>query len=87
MARIQSETLKKLIRRALHTRSEEIGCETCFESLDRFVELELDGKDASQAFPLIKYHLELCTGCAEEYQALLAALNELQTDSSADLPS
>lgn len=87
MARIQSDTLKKLVRRALHTRSEEIGCETCFDSLDRFVELELDGKDPAEAFPLIRYHLELCTGCSEEYEALLAALNQLQADSPADSAS
>ncbi|MCW5875656.1 MAG: hypothetical protein KIS85_02120 [Anaerolineales bacterium] len=87
MARIQSDTLKKLLRRALNTRGEEIGCETCFESLDRFVELELDGKDAAQAYPLIQYHLELCTGCADEYQALLAALNELQDGAAPDSAS
>ena len=51
------------------------------------VELELDGKDPAEAFPLIRYHLELCTGCSEEYEALLAALNQLQADSPADSAS
>lgn len=80
MARIQTETLIELLRRALRTRSDEIGCETCYEKLDQFVEMELKGKDASQALPLIKRHMELCSGCSEEYQALIAALSQMESD-------
>ncbi|MCW5873078.1 MAG: hypothetical protein KIS88_00370 [Anaerolineales bacterium] len=83
MGRIQSSTLKELLHRILKTQKDEIGCETCFESLDRFVELELDGKDSEQALPLVKRHLEMCTGCGEEYQALLAALESWQAGDSA----
>lgn len=79
MARIQSSTLKEILHRILRTQKEEIGCDTCYESLDRFVELELDGKDAAQALPLVRRHLELCSGCGEEYRALLAALQSMQT--------
>ena len=80
MARIRSETLKELLKRSLSTRSDELGCETCYEKLDQFVELELDGKDAAQALPMIKRHLELCSGCTEEYQALLIALKQFEAD-------
>ena len=79
MARIQPETLKELLRRVLRTRPDEVGCETCYESLERFVELELEGKDAKQALPLIQRHLEVCTGCHDEYEALLTALQTLQS--------
>jgi hypothetical protein len=82
MARIQSSTLKEILHRILRTQKEEIGCETCYESLDRFVELELDGKDADQALPLIRRHLEVCSGCGEEYQALLQALQAMQSDAT-----
>ncbi|MBX3005045.1 MAG: hypothetical protein KF821_04360 [Anaerolineales bacterium] len=84
MARVHTSTLKELLQRILTTHKEEIGCESCYESLDRFVELELDGKNAEQALPLIKRHLELCSGCGEEYQALLAAVESLQADQTAD---
>ena len=80
MARIRSDTLKELLKRALKTRPDEVGCETCYEKLDQFVELELDGKDAAQALPLIKRHLELCQGCTDEYNALLTALKQLESD-------
>lgn len=78
MARIKAQTLKELLHRVLATRPDEIGCETCYDSLDRFVELELEGKDAAEALPLVRDHLELCKGCGEEYAALLAALKDLQ---------
>lgn len=84
MARIKSSTLKELLHRILQTHKDEIGCETCFEGLDRFVEMELDGKDAAQALPLVKRHLELCTGCGEEYQALICALESLQAGQQPD---
>jgi hypothetical protein len=80
MARIRSETLIELLRRALRTRSDEIGCETCYEKLDQFVELELKGKNAAQALPLVKRHLELCSGCSEEYKALITALSQIESD-------
>jgi hypothetical protein len=78
MSGIRSETLKELLRRALNTRPDEDGCETCYDKLDQLVELELDGKDASQALPLVKRHLELCSGCNDEYKALLVALQQIQ---------
>jgi hypothetical protein len=80
MARIESSTLKELLHRILRTQKVEIGCETCYDSLDRFVELELDGKDAAQALPLVRRHLELCSSCGEEYKALLSALQAMQSD-------
>lgn len=82
MSAIRSETLKELLRRALQTRSDEVGCETCFEQLDQFVEFELEGKDTAQALPLIKRHLELCKGCNDEYNALVTAIKQM--DSNAD---
>jgi hypothetical protein len=77
MASIKPDTLKEIVRRIMRTRPDEIGCETCFDSLDRFVDMELEGKDAAQAMPLIKRHLEICGGCSDEYQALLTALEDI----------
>ncbi len=58
-------------------RPDEIGCEECFEKLDRFVEMELAGKDAAEAMPLVQDHLERCNGCKEEFEALLVVLRAL----------
>jgi predicted anti-sigma-YlaC factor YlaD len=50
----------------------EIGCDACFEELDRYVELELAGKDADAAVPGLRAHLEGCPACREEYESLRA---------------
>jgi predicted anti-sigma-YlaC factor YlaD len=59
------------------TRPDEIGCDECFEQLDRFVEMKLAGKNAAEAMPLVQDHLERCDDCREEFEALLTALRAL----------
>jgi hypothetical protein len=68
------DRLKKMARDIITARPDEIGCDECFEKLDRFVELELAGKNAAEALPLVQDHLERCGNCREEFEALLAAL-------------
>ena len=63
-----------LIREIAEVREEEIGCDECFEQVDRFIEMELSGLDAARAMPLVQDHLEICGECREEYEALLTAL-------------
>ena len=75
--RIEPATLKKMVRSALTARPDEIGCDECFEQLDRFVEMTLAGKNAAEAMPLVQDHLDRCRDCREEFEALLAALRAL----------
>ncbi len=70
------DDLEKIVMALSRTREEEIGCDECFELLDRFVETELSGLDASGAMPLVEDHLEKCGDCREEFEALLEALRE-----------
>lgn len=58
------------LRRLLGPAGPEIGCDACFEELDRFVELELAGDDADAAVPGLRAHLEGCPACREEYESL-----------------
>jgi len=69
--------LKRLVRDIVTASPQEIGCDECFEQLDRFVELELAGKNAAQALPLVQDHLDRCDNCREEFEALLAALRAM----------
>jgi hypothetical protein len=68
------EDLEKVVRVVSHTREEEIGCDECFEQLDRFVEMELSGLNPAEAMPLVKDHLDKCGDCREEFEALIEAL-------------
>ncbi|MDP9480888.1 MAG: hypothetical protein M3R38_35365 [Actinomycetota bacterium] len=70
------DDLDKILMAVSHTREEEIGCDECFELLDRFVEAELSGLDAAEAMPLVEDHLQKCGDCREEFEALLQALRE-----------
>ena len=50
----------------------EVDCDTCFEELDRYVELELAGADADAAVPGLRAHLDGCPACREEHESLRA---------------
>jgi hypothetical protein len=39
--------------------------------LDRYVDLEVSGKDADAAVPGLRAHLEGCPACREEHESLL----------------
>ena len=64
----------KLVRVVAETHETEIGCDECFERLDRYVETELSGVEARDAMPLVGDHLDKCADCLREFEALLRAL-------------
>jgi hypothetical protein len=61
-----------LIRRLLGPAEPELGCDECFDQLDRYVELELGAAGADQAIPGMRAHLEGCPACHEDYNSLRA---------------
>ena len=77
MKTIEPDRMKRLVRNILTTRPDEIGCEECLAQMDRFVEMELEGKDPAKAMPLVQDHLNRCRDCHEEFRALLTALRGL----------
>jgi len=66
----------ELIGRLLGPAGPEIGCDACFEELDRYVELEAAGEDADAAVPGLSAHLEGCPACREEHESLLALVRD-----------
>ena len=68
------DIFKMLLREIAETREVEIGCDECFEQVDRFVEMKISGLNTAQAMPLVQEHLEICGECREEFEALLFAL-------------
>ena len=63
--------LKQALGRLLGPAGPEIGCDECFEQLDRYVELELAGADADAQVPGMLAHLAGCAACAEDHASLL----------------
>jgi hypothetical protein len=64
--------LKQALVRLLGPSEPEVGCDTCFDQLDRYVELELAGADADKAAPGLRAHLDGCPACREEHESLRA---------------
>jgi hypothetical protein len=52
----------------------EIGCDECFEQLDRYVEAEFARWHADALLPGLRAHLSGCPACAEEHESLRALL-------------
>jgi hypothetical protein len=63
-----------VLARVLGPADSELTCEECFEELDRYVELELAGRDADAAVPGMRPHLEGCPACREDHDSLTALL-------------
>jgi hypothetical protein len=61
--------------RLLGPAGEQLTCEECFEQLDRFVELDLSGREADAAVPGMRAHLEGCPACGEDHDSLTALLD------------
>jgi len=64
----------QLIARVIGPSEAELTCDECFDALDRYVELELDGADADRVVAGMRPHLEGCPACQHDYGSLLAYL-------------
>ena len=71
--------MSDVIRSVLGRQGPEIGCDECFEKLDRYVEVELAGNDPDAAVPGMSAHLEGCPACSEEHDSLVALLRSPPT--------
>jgi hypothetical protein len=67
--------LKQALGRLLGPADREIGCDACFRELDRYVELEVAGRDADAAIPGLRAHLDGCPACREEHDSLYALVS------------
>jgi hypothetical protein len=67
--------LKQALGRLLGPEGPEVGCDACFDELDRYVELEVAGADADAAIPGLRAHLDGCSACREEHDSLYALVS------------
>ena len=64
--------------RLLGTGEPELGCDDCFAELDRYVELQLRGRDADREVPGMRQHLLGCPACLEDHRSLRALVGGLR---------
>ncbi len=67
-----SSNITDLLGGLLGPAGPELTCEECFEYLDRYVDVEIAGRDAEGAVPGMQAHLEGCPACAEDHDSLRA---------------
>jgi anti-sigma factor RsiW len=67
---MQEQDHRSDLERLLGPSGPEVGCEECFELLDEYVELELDGQDADARIPGLANHLTGCPACRAEHETL-----------------
>ena len=70
-----TERLVTMIRGVLTAEGDAIGCEDCFELLDHCADLIEEGNPWEQVYPHVKRHLDGCSCCSQEFDALRAALD------------
>jgi hypothetical protein len=70
--------VRHALRRLLGPATPELGCDQCFEQLDRYVELELAGQDCDAVIPGLRAHLDGCPACREEHESLRALVGGQQ---------
>ena len=69
---MEDRDVKDVLARVLGPAEPEVGCDACFDELDRYVELEAAGADADAAVPGLRAHFAGCPACREEHDSLLA---------------
>jgi hypothetical protein len=57
-------------QRVLGPAEPELLCDECFERLDEYVDLQLQGHAADEQIPGLRPHLEGCPACHEDYDSL-----------------
>ena len=73
---IPNEAVLGFLRVLESVREEDAPCDEVYARIDEYVEMEIDKKDAAQLMPLIREHLNMCSECCEEYEALLDVLEK-----------
>ena len=59
---------------------DELDCDEVYALVDQYAERVARGEDAAALMPLVQEHLQRCTGCREELEALLRMMKPVTTN-------
>ena len=77
---LQDEVVVRFFKLLEQIREEDMSCDDMYRQLDEFVEEEVKSKDAAKLMPLIQEHIDFCSDCDDEYQALLRVLENTKDE-------
>jgi hypothetical protein len=66
--------VRAIIQKLQATREDEVSCDEVDALIDQFAEMVARGEDPAALMPLVQHHLEMCSDCREELEALLRVL-------------
>ena len=67
---MKKSTLGQALRLVYDAKEKEMLCSEFFERLPEYVDREVAGEEVARHLPEVKYHLEHCGVCGEEYETL-----------------
>jgi hypothetical protein len=67
---------QSLLQSILETEEYEIDCRECFDLLDTYAELLLEGDNSDEIMPTVKQHLKQCNCCVNELEALMIMIDK-----------
>jgi len=73
-ARLSAAGAAQIARALESTEEVEFDCEQVYQLVDQFAEAVRRGENGAPWMPLIRAHLEKCSDCRKELEALLAVL-------------
>ena len=65
-----------LLQSALETEEIEISCLECWNLLDQYADLILDGAEPDEIMPAVRQHLKNCPTCTHEFETLMLMIQE-----------
>ena len=78
LSKAQIESLVSMIATAEPDNGD---CDSCYNHLAEFAELELTGKEVPEALATIERHIQQCACCRDEYDALVSGLRAIAGES------
>ncbi len=67
---MKASKVARALRHIYDAQVEEILCSELFARIPEYVDREVAGEPVAQQMPAVKYHLEHCRVCGEEYETL-----------------
>ena len=75
-APLNEQSIERLMHLLCETRDDELSCEEVFSCLDEYVECLEAHQEFGHRKQLVEHHLNLCTDCRDELDALIHALED-----------
>ena len=65
---------RSLLKSALETEEYEIDCQECFDLLDEYADMLIEGAAPCKVMTLVKQHLNNCPDCSVLFESLITII-------------